>query len=98
MLLLRGELSSELPRKLQSQPVSVEKLMSDVLQTAMNYRSRLKSELGKVEEFLRMAEEFSKGQNTEPRMNLTKPVEKDTASEQATVDRLKTPVRPAANA
>jgi len=72
--------------------------MSDVLQTAMNYRSRLKSELGKVEEFLRMAEEFSKGQNSEARLNLSKPIEKDAAADQATVDRLKTPVRPAASA
>ena len=72
--------------------------MSDVLQTAMNYRSRLKSELGKVEEFLRMAEEFSKGQNAEPRLNLTKQVDKDAAADQATVDRLKTPARPAATA
>jgi hypothetical protein len=34
--------------------------MSDVLQTAMKYQSRLKSELTKVNDFLRMAEEFSK--------------------------------------
>lgn len=72
--------------------------MSDVLQTAMNYRSRLKSELGKVEEFLRMAEEFSKGLNAEQRMTLTKPVEKDAAPDQATVDRLRPPARPAASA
>jgi hypothetical protein len=34
--------------------------MTDVLKNAMNYRNRLKAELSKVEEFLRMAEEFSK--------------------------------------
>jgi len=34
--------------------------MSDVLQTAIKYQSRLKSELTKVNDFLRMAEEFSK--------------------------------------
>jgi hypothetical protein len=34
--------------------------MTDVLKNAMNYRNRLKAELGKVEDFLRMAEEFSK--------------------------------------
>jgi hypothetical protein len=62
----------------------------------MNYRSRLKSELNKVEEFLRMAEEFSKGQNADTRLNLTKPADKD--ADVATVDRLKTPARPAASA
>lgn len=35
--------------------------MSDVFQLATRYRSRLKAELAKVEEFLRMAEELSKG-------------------------------------
>jgi hypothetical protein len=34
--------------------------MSDVLQTAMKYQSRLKSELTKVNDFLRMADEFLK--------------------------------------
>ncbi len=34
--------------------------MSDVLQLATKYRSRLKAELAKVDEFLRMAEELSK--------------------------------------
>ena len=34
--------------------------MSDVLQNASKYRSRLKAELDRVDEFLRMAEEFSK--------------------------------------
>ena len=34
--------------------------MADVLKNAMNYRNRLKAELAKVEDFLRMAEQFSK--------------------------------------
>lgn len=70
--------------------------MSDVLQTALSYRNRLKSELGKVEEFLRMAEEFSKGLNTDARFAFTKPVEKDAAAEQSPIDRLRPPPRPAA--
>jgi len=72
--------------------------MSDVLQTAMNYRNRLKSELGKVEEFLRMAEEFSKGPSTDSRFNFSKPAEKDAAADQSTVDRLRPAARPAASA
>ena len=39
--------------------------MSDVFQLATRYRSRLKAELAKVEEFLRMAEELSKGGDLE---------------------------------
>ena len=46
--------------------------MSDVLQLATKYRSRLKAELAKVEEFLRMAEELSKGGDLEGRMPFTK--------------------------
>lgn len=34
--------------------------MSDVLQLATRYRNRLKAELDKVEEFLRMAEDLAK--------------------------------------
>lgn len=34
--------------------------MSDVLQLATRYRNRLKAELGKVEEFMRMAEDLAK--------------------------------------
>ena len=45
--------------------------MSDVFQTATKYRSRLKAELAKVDEFLRMAEEFSKGSEPEARLALT---------------------------
>ena len=42
--------------------------MSDVFQLATRYRSRLKAELAKVEEFLRMAEELSKGDDLEGRL------------------------------
>ena len=45
--------------------------MSDVFQTATKYRNRLKAELAKVEEFLRMAEEFSKESGPEGRLALT---------------------------
>lgn len=45
--------------------------MTDVLQSATKYRSRLKAELARVEEFLRMAEEFSKT-DPEEAMQLTK--------------------------
>jgi hypothetical protein len=34
--------------------------MSDVLQAAVKYQSRLKSELIKINDFVRMAEEFAK--------------------------------------
>ena len=39
--------------------------MSDVYQLATRYRNRLKAELAKVEDFLRMAEELSKGGDLE---------------------------------
>jgi hypothetical protein len=42
--------------------------MTDVLETAMKYRTRLKSELTKVEEFLQMAESFSREINSEDRV------------------------------
>ena len=45
--------------------------MSDVLQNATKYRSRLKAELARVEEFLRMAEEFSKA-DPEQALQLTR--------------------------
>lgn len=45
--------------------------MSDVLQLAGRYRSRLRAELAKVEEFLRMAEELSKGGDLESRLPFT---------------------------
>lgn len=42
--------------------------MTDVLQRASKYRSRLKAELARVEEFLRMAEELSKSGDLESRL------------------------------
>ncbi len=42
--------------------------MSDVLQVATRYRSRLKAELARVDEFLHMAEELSKGGDLESRL------------------------------
>ena len=39
--------------------------MSDVFQIATKCRGRLKADLAKVEEFLRMAEEFSKESDPE---------------------------------
>lgn len=73
--------------------------MSDVLQTAMNYRNRLKSELGKVEEFLRMAEEFSKGATPDSRLAFSKPAEKGApVAEQSPIDRLRPAARSAASA
>ena len=46
--------------------------MPDLLQTALKYRNRLKAELTKVEDFLRMAEEFSKETDPEARLVLPK--------------------------
>jgi len=46
--------------------------MSDVLQLASKYRNRLKAELARVEEFLRMAEELSKGGDLESRLPFSK--------------------------
>jgi len=48
--------------------------MTDVIKNAMNYRSRLKAELNKVDEFLRLAEEFSKDSG-ELRLTTAKPAE-----------------------
>jgi len=46
--------------------------MSDVFKTATKYHSRLKAELAKVEEFLRMADEFSKESDPEARLAFAK--------------------------
>ncbi len=46
--------------------------MSDVFKIATKYRSRLKAELAKVEEFLRMAGEFSKESDPEARLAFAK--------------------------
>ena len=42
--------------------------MTNVLETAMKYRTRLKSELTKVEEFLQMAETFSREISSDERV------------------------------
>lgn len=42
--------------------------MSDVLQVATRYRSRLKAELARIDEFLHMAEELSKSGDLEGRL------------------------------
>ncbi len=59
--------------------------MSDVFQTATKYRSRLKAELGKVEEFLRMAEEFAKESDPEARLAFAKTTTKATPPEQPAI-------------
>ena len=46
--------------------------MSDVFENDMNYRSRLKAGLAKVEGHLRMAEELLKAPDPEERLALTK--------------------------
>ncbi len=46
--------------------------MSDVFKTAAKYRTQLKAELAKVEEFLRMAGENSKESDPEARLALGK--------------------------
>jgi hypothetical protein len=42
--------------------------MTDVLETALKYRTRLKSELAKVDDFLQMAESFSREVSAEDRV------------------------------
>ncbi len=46
--------------------------MSDVLQTAVKYRNRLRAELGRLEEFLRLAEDLSKEPDPEARIAATR--------------------------
>jgi len=65
--------------------------MTDVLKNAMSYRNRLKAELTKVEEFLRMAEEFSK-EPDELRLSASKPAA--TNGETATVSEGQKPQTP----
>ncbi len=60
--------------------------MSDVFQTATKYRSRLKAELTKVEEFLRMAEEFSKESGPEGRLSFTNTTSKAMPPEQPAIE------------
>jgi hypothetical protein len=47
--------------------------MSDIVQIAAKYRSRLRAELVKVEEFLRMAEELARERDLEGRLAFAKP-------------------------
>ncbi len=42
--------------------------MSDVLQTAVKYRNRLRAELARLEEFLRLAEDLSREGDPEIRL------------------------------
>lgn len=46
--------------------------MSDILQIAAKYRSRLKAELARVDEFLRMAEELAKERDLDVRLAMTR--------------------------
>jgi hypothetical protein len=46
--------------------------MSDILQIAMTRRNRLKTELTKLEEFLTMAEELSKGADPDEGLTLAR--------------------------
>ena len=61
--------------------------MSDVVQTAMKYRSQLATEVAKVDEFLRMAEEFSKERDPEERVKFFKPAANAKPPEQPKIDR-----------
>ncbi len=61
--------------------------MSDVFQTAMKYRNRLKAEIAQVDEFLRMAEEFSKERDPEERVKFFKPAANANPPEQPKIDR-----------
>jgi hypothetical protein len=60
--------------------------MSDVFQTATKYRTRLKAELTKVEEFLRMAEEFSKESDPDARLAFAKTTADATPPEPPTIE------------
>jgi hypothetical protein len=46
--------------------------MSDVLQTAVKYRNRLRAELSRLEEFLRLAEDLTKESDPEARLAATR--------------------------
>jgi hypothetical protein len=67
--------------------------MSDVLQTAYEYRQKLRAELAKVEGFLRFGVELSKRGGAESDAQLTSATAKLTPSE----DRTAEPPRPAIN-
>jgi len=80
--------------------------MPDLLQTALKYRNRLKAELAKVEDFLRMAEEFSKDTDPEARLVLPKTAGASPSTPSSTsvppdanaVDRLRSAAKAAASA
>ena len=61
--------------------------MSDVFQTAMKYRGRLKAEIAKVDEFLRMAEEFSKERDPEAHLASIKTTANAMPPEPTKIDR-----------
>ena len=61
--------------------------MSDVFENDMNYRSRLKAGLAKVEGHLRMAEELLKAPDPEERLALTKTTANATPPEKPKIDR-----------
>jgi len=67
-----------------------EAYMSDVLQIAMKYRSRLAAEVAKVDDFLRMAEEFSKERDPEERVKFFKTAATAKPAEQPATDRPRT--------
>lgn len=60
--------------------------MTDVLQNATKYRSRLKAEMARVDEFLRMAEEFSKDRNSEADLTLNKAAANTAATEPPAIE------------
>jgi hypothetical protein len=81
--------------------------MPDLLQTAVKYRNRLKAELAKVEDFLRMAEEFAKDTDSDGRLVLPKGMPAGAPSASTTpppppepnpVDRLRSAAKAAAGA
>jgi len=59
--------------------------MPDVLQTATKYRNRLKAEIAKVDEFLHMAEEFSRERDPEARLAFAKPAANATPPEPSAI-------------
>ena len=61
--------------------------MSDVFENEMNYRSRLKAELAKVEGHLRRAEELLKAPDPEERLALTKTTANATPPDKPKIDR-----------
>lgn len=69
--------------------------MSDVLQLATRYRSRLKAELTKIDEFLRMAEELAQGDDLEGRLAFSRRNGEAKPAEARTVEAKAEEARPA---